>query len=175
MTGYSADEGIKIISYNPKWKIKAAAEISFLHQLIGSNIEIQHFGSTAIPDCCAKDIVDIMIWAENETEIKRLKEILTPIYQGVSSPESQAKGFLCFDKCVEINGMMRRTHHIHIQSDRKKWQRAIAFRDHLIANPADVAKYEEIKRQSSLLAPYDMTKYSELKNDFIDDILAQAE
>ena len=175
MTGYSADEGIKIVPYNPEWKIRAVDEISFLHQLVGSDIEIQHFGSTAIPDCSAKDIIDIMIWAKNEADVKQLKEILTPIYQGVSSPESQVKGFLCFDKCVEINGMMRRTHHIHIQSDRKKWQRAIAFRDHLIANPAEVADYIEIKRNASILAPHDMTKYSELKNNFIDNILAQAE
>jgi len=172
--GYSKDEGIRIVCYNPEWKNMAQSEIEFLYRVLGDGVLIEHFGSTAIPGCCAKDIVDIQIWAEDQMEVERIRAILMPLYQGVSSSESQAKGFLCFDKCVEIDNEIRRTHHIHVRSNFEEWQRGICFRDYLVAHPDAVVRYEQIKQHAAMCAPDDMTEYSRLKGDFINEITVLA-
>lgn len=172
--GYSKKEGIKIIPFNPEWEKMAADEIQFLKSVLGSGILIEHFGSTSIPGCPAKPIVDLQIWADSEHSAQVIKDLLMPIYQGFSSPASQAKGFMCFDKCVIIDNEEHRTHHIHIQSNREKWERSLLFRDYLREHPEDVSRYAEIKDQAARLTPNNMTKYSELKNEFINLIIEKA-
>lgn len=174
MQGYNQDEGIKIVPYNPLWHDIAQQEIRFLHAILGEDVIIEHFGSTAIRGCSAKDIIDIQIWASNAETVDRFKQILSPIYQGVSSPEKQAIGFLCFDKEVEISGEIRRTHHIHVQSDWEQWKRGIYFRNYLNDNPTEVAIYEQIKLLAAQKFPQDMTAYSKMKDNYIAGVLDKA-
>jgi len=174
MQGYSKNEGIKIVPYNPEWKKIAKEEIEFLHSVLGDELLIEHIGSTAIEGCSAKEIIDIQILADDQTEVERIRAILTPLYQGVSSADSQAKGFLCFDKEIKGNDTIRRTHHIHVEQNLEKWHQRILFRNYLINHPAQMIKYEQIKQNAALLSPNDMTAYSRLKDDFINEIIQRA-
>lgn len=174
MQGYHQDEGIIMVSYNPLWHNIAQQEIEFLHGILGEDVLIEHFGSTAIIGCQAKDIVDIQIWAANNETVNRIKQILLPIYQRVSSPEKQAIGFLCFDKEVEIDDQIRRTHHIHIQSNWEKWQSGIYFRDYLNDHPNEVVKYEQVKLAAIQQFPQDMTAYSKMKDNYIASVIHKA-
>ena len=175
MIGYNKEEGIQIVPHNPLWKKRAQDEMNRIRKIIGSEEKIEHFGSTAIHGCAAKDIIDIMIFCGDDNTLQEVKGKLMPIYQGFSSLESQRKGFMCFDKCVEILGSSRRTHHIHLIIDKYEWDRKLAFRDYLNANPDEVKRYEKIKLEATKVAKFDMTRYSQMKNEFIDEIIGKSE
>lgn len=64
---------IDLANYNPKWSNEAKTEIAHIKSALGNNLitDIQHIGSTAIPDIKSKPIIDIIIGVTSFDNIKK--------------------------------------------------------------------------------------------------------
>ena len=68
---------VKVVPYSPKWPEKYAREARLLQEAIGPIVEdIQHVGSTAIPDMPAKPIIDIAVAVAN---IEAVESLIAPL------------------------------------------------------------------------------------------------
>jgi GrpB-like predicted nucleotidyltransferase (UPF0157 family) len=65
----------------------------------------------------------------------------------------------------------RRTHHVHVtEPSGEMWQRRLAFRDYLRANPAEAHRYEALKRDLAARYPSDREAYTDAKTEYVDEI-----
>jgi GrpB-like predicted nucleotidyltransferase (UPF0157 family) len=163
-----ADEPVRIVPYDPAWRDTFVTERRLLQDALGDRVVggIHHVGSTAVPGLAAKPTIDILV--------------------GVSGLEA---GIACFAALESLGYLYapyrvaemhwfckphpsRRTHHLHlVPVDTRRFGDELAFRDHLIAHPEDLAAYAALKRQLAKQFRYDRTAYTEAKSDFIQQCL----
>ena len=168
---------IDIVQTNPQWKTLAKTEIEHIKSLFpnGLILDIQHVGSTAIPNISAKPIIDIQI-AVNSLDIAKI----------VSVPLLQKLGYEYWEKNPDQTRMFfakgmppygeKRTHHVHIvQPSSHHWHDKIAFRDYLIKHPEVAKEYEALKNKLAVAHKFDREKYTEEKTEFINEILSRVE
>lgn len=161
------EEGIvRLEKYSPEWKMLYEKEEKLLRDSVGEYIiDIQHIGSTSIPDIVAKPIIDIGIAIANFEEWQRLIE---PI---------QNLGY----KYKGENGIPRRhyfvkgdprTHHLHIlEINSDEWKKHITFRDSLRKNKELADEYTRIKTELAEKFRNDRLAYTEGKTDFVQYVL----
>lgn len=167
---------VELVDYQLEWRELAATEINKLKSILPLNkiVDIQHVGSTAIPELAAKPIIDIQIAVKS---LEEMKLIAIPILQKLGyeywfeNPDPEKMFF--------VKGMPpfgeKRTHHVHIfKYDSDHWHNQIIFRDYLLTHPDAAEEYKILK--SELAAKYyqDREKYTEEKSTFIKKILALA-
>ncbi len=167
------DLAVRILPYDGK-----APEIfeeikQFIFDSIPCEIEVEHIGSTAVPGLGGKGVIDTLIITRKEN-MKRIVEILeskgfryNP--QGGSPPER-----LFVSGPFEYQG--KELHiHIHITYFGSKEHRdKILFRDYLRKHPEEAKRYYELKKQWSIEAGPDGSKYTELKTKYIEEVLKKA-
>ena len=162
---------VELKPYNPKWKEIYREESELISTTIHEYlVDIQHIGSTAIPNIVAKPIIDIAVALDSleniEKIIKPLKEI-DYIYrgeQGIPDRHLFVKG-----------GEEFRTHHMHIMhKSHYEWKKHLFFRDYLLNHPEEVKKYSELKLQLEKKFKEDRASYTESKSEFIEIILDKA-
>ncbi len=173
---HSKNDSITIEDYSDNWPIMGVLEITKLQKTLNSDniVDIQHLGSTSIPNAMAKPIIDIYIAVNSLEQAKNT--FVNPI---------TAMGYVYWaenpslDKLFFVKGMPphgdKRTHHIHIvNSNSKHWHDAISFRDYLRASPKELNNYNKLKLKLSKKYKYDRESYTSEKNSFIKEILAKA-
>ena len=166
MSGLS--ERVELSEYDPSWAEIFEAERLLIAPIFdGRAVGIEHIGSTSVPDLCAKPIVDVLVGlrelALSDDEIKAMEE-LGYEYLG----EFGLPGRLYFRKGDP------RTHHVHVvEHGGEHWERHLAFRDALRANPEERQRYDALKRQLAAEG-HPWEAYSELKTPFIREVEARA-
>lgn len=161
---------MEIAPYNKNWqKMFLAEKEIILNNVQDEIIEVQHIGSTAVPDLAAKPIIDIAILVpsiENaDTYIKQLEK-LDYIYQ----PERSSVERYFFTKNDPP------TFHLSLaQPDKYSfWERQKLFRDYLISHPATAKEYEELKKSLIKEHPDGRQEYCDGKSEFINNVLKLA-
>ncbi len=161
---------ITLEDHKDEWKDIASAEIEYLNGILHQwNPQINHIGSTAIPNIKAKPLVDILVEAADTS--------LFPIMLDAM----EKYGYICmaatgsrmsFNKGYTINGYAEKVFHIHFhkQGDNDE----ILFRNYLINHPESAKEYERLKL--SLLPDYchDRDGYTEAKGEFVSKIMTLA-
>ena len=166
MSGLS--ERVELREYDPSWAQIFETERLLIAPIFdGRAVGIEHIGSTSVPDLCAKPIVDVLVGlrelALSDDEIKAMEE-LGYEYLG----EFGLPGRLYFRKGDP------RTHHVHVvEHGGEHWERHLAFRDALRANPEERQRYDALKRQLAAEG-HPWEAYSELKTPFIREVEARA-
>ena len=62
---------VRLVAYDPRWPEWFAAEAARLRNVLGNRIgEIEHIGSTAIPNMAAKPTIDILVAIPDREEVK---------------------------------------------------------------------------------------------------------
>lgn len=170
------NDQIVIEPYHPKWPKMAHAEIERINSEISDSniIAVQHVGSTSIPNCQAKPIIDIYVAVQSIGRAK--KHLVEPITQMgyVYWAENPNPEKMFFVKGMPPYGE-KRTHHMHIvQFNSAYWRDCIAFRDYLRMHPEEAKAYSELK--IDLAAKYldDREAYSDAKGEFVSGILRSA-
>jgi len=164
------EEGIvNLVQYSPEWQKSFEEEKSILQSTLGQIIkDIQHIGSTAIPNLMAKPIIDIGIAIENIQDVQKCVEPLKNLgyeYKG----EFNLPGRHFF-----IKGNPR-THHIHIvEQQSNHWKIWILFRDYL-RNHEEIAKeYESLKIELAKKYKHNRQAYIKEKAPFIEKVVKMA-
>lgn len=163
---------VQLVPYTSEWKDTFQAEKECINASIGSFIQdIQHVGSTAIPGCWAKPIIDIAITVAS---IKKADECILPLQQlGYEyKGENGIPGRHYYVKLIEGD---IHTFHIHMcQPDNPNLQNQIIFRDFLLIHPEIVQAYSQLKLELAGRYPTDRETYTESKSTFIAQVIMQA-
>jgi GrpB-like predicted nucleotidyltransferase (UPF0157 family) len=127
-------------------------------------VDMQHFGSTAVPGIKAKPIIDILIGLPRFEDGEKLVAPMIGLgydYVGINMvPDDHMFGL----------GRVR-THLVHaVTLGGYHWVRNLRFRDNLRADPALGAAYEQLKVELAARYPNDRAAYTAGKAEFIDRI-----
>lgn len=164
---------IEIVSNDPKWPQLAKNEIEKICLLlpVGMILDIQHVGSTAIPNLSAKPIIDIQIAVPS---LSIAKIVSVPLLQKLGYEywaENKDAARMFFAKGMPPYGVGR-THHVHIvEPTSPHWTGKIAFRDYLIQHPETAKSYERLKLDLAKKHQFDREKYTDEKAKFIKSVL----
>ena len=162
---------IELVEPNKDWLTYYKEEKSFLSKLLYSfkPIKINHVGSTYFQDIKAKNIVDILIEFKNKETMHNACHVLSNAgYRVMFEEDSKAS----LNKGYGPKGFEDKVYHIHlrVKGDRDE----IIFRNYL-ANHEDARKdYEKLKVALAKDNKNNRDNYTNLKSDFVKNILKLA-
>ncbi|MFW9902963.1 MAG: GrpB family protein [Candidatus Thorarchaeota archaeon] len=159
---------VKLSPYSKKWKQVYLNEKQQLEVAIGDHIlEIQHIGSTSIPNMIAKPIIDIAVAVHDFKEAFKCVEPLENL-------EYEYKGeFGIPNRHFFVKGNPRIFHLHMLEISSQEWKNHIDFRDFLTHNPDKAKQYVELKKMLARRFSTDRDAYTEAKASFIENILQQ--
>ena len=162
---------VALAKYDPWWPQEFEREKRKLQQLLqAAVIDIQHVGSTSVPNLAAKPIIDVMVGIRSLSGVTRLRGKLERTgyeYRANGSDNTQ----VLFAKGAEE----RRTHYIHITEYRGSfWNDHLLFRDYMRGNPDEAGLYEQSKRVLAAQHATDREGYTAGKRAYIDIVVAKA-
>jgi len=162
---------VELRTHNPQWEELFKQEKELISSVIADFlVDIQHIGSTAIPNIVAKPIIDIAVAIDSLDNIEKIIPPLKNIgfiyrgEQGIPDRHMFVKG-----------GENYRTHHLHVmQKDHYEWDKHILFRDFLKKHSNDAKQYSELKKLLFIRFGNDREKYTDSKSEFIQNIIEKA-
>ena len=145
--------------------------------LIGVEHQIEHVGSTSVPNLDSKPIIDIDIIYESESEFEIIKSGLIKMgyyhngNQGIEKREVFKRDGKSINRILDTI-----THHLYVcPKNSKALERHILMRNFLQNNDWARVKYQEMKYELAEKANQNKKLYAELKelkvNEFIDEIV----
>lgn len=155
------DAPVEIVDYDPAWPVAFEAERGRLAPLL-VGVEVNHFGSTAVPGLAAKPVIDmIALVADLDSPIAALVAEAGYQFPEAFNATLTHRRFLCYPTTAH------RTHHLHLVDDREELDRRLRFRDRLLADPALAAEYEALKRALAERYRNDREAYTDAKAAFV--------
>ena len=161
------------ISHDINWSQKFENESFKIQEILSNQIlDIQHIGSTSIPNLSAKPIIDIGVLVNSIDDIHFFVTKLSTIgYDYKPDMSSVERIFLRKGNPIE--------YHLSITSLRYLfWNRNITFRDYLRTHPELVKEYEDLKIKNLSETPEvdfdDLSRskiYNKGKGDFVQKVL----
>lgn len=166
-----ADE-IEIVPYQADWPALFAAErVTLLSSLPHNSVlNVEHFGSTAIPGMPAKPIIDILVAVRSLAEARAtFPSILTSLEYDFWA-ENPKPDRLFFVKGLPPR-LPRRTHHLHVCEHSGEMWGQLAFQRRLVAHPEIAEDYAKLKRRLALEFRHDREAYTNAKAGFIAEVM----
>ncbi len=187
---------ITITRYSPDWAKQFARLKKEIAEILKDlNPAIEHIGSTSIPGLSAKPVIDIQIGLRSADDFplveKRMMAHHYIYYEVFNSSMPNRRLFVrlkgkddykLFPKKFtnpenipheEINKY--RHAHVHVwQVGTSDWNRHLAFRDYLMANPELKQQYEDLKMKLSLRDWKHGMEYNDGKDEFIKRVQVEA-
>ncbi len=160
---------VRLADHHSEWAALADKACCDIKQVAKDLIaDIQHVGSTAVPDLPAKPILDLAASVMNPNAVAEIIQCLSMIgyiYRGDGGDEG---GHLfIFESSPDV-----RTIHLHVVSHNgTQWKNYIRFRD-LLRHQCNIrCRYAELKRMLESRYPSDRKSYTNAKHDFIQEVL----
>ena len=158
------------VPYDPRYP-DVARRIAGMVEAVLPDGEIEHIGSTAIPECAGKGVVDMMVMYPEGAVAAARQAVERLGFQLFLSREPFPPERPVFVGMVEHDGEMFRSH-VHLMPP--GWPEIDTqrrFRDRLSADPALVAEYVALKRAVLTAGVADSGDYNEGKNAFIKEVI----
>jgi len=160
---------ITIVEYNPAWVAEFEKHKKIIADALGNTaLQIEHIGSTSVPELAAKPIIDILVVVPDASD------------ESTYLPQLQKVGYVLRVREPDFHEhrMLRtpkKDAHIHIYSPNSpEVERYLVFRDELRRNPEAFKRYETLKRELAAKSWADMNAYAAAKTKVIEDIIASA-
>jgi GrpB-like predicted nucleotidyltransferase (UPF0157 family) len=165
--------------YNPNWKAEFdSLKMALLKTLNGFEIDIQHVGSTAIPNLFAKPILDIDIIIDNKTLLGDITTRLERIGY-INKGEQGISGRFAFRQTSERTPQTEdfkkwQEHHLYVCfSDSLALKNHLLFRDALLNSKELAQQYSLLKINLTRENKMTREKYTKQKTDFIISVLTK--
>ena len=167
-----------IVEYNPEWINQFEKIKQKLSQfLLGIDVNIEHVGSTSVPQLDAKPIIDIDIIYYQVADFECIKGNLESFgyyhngNQGIEGREVFKRNAKLDDEVLD-----KISHHLYVcKNDSDELHRHILSRDYLRKNEIAREFYENLKYQIAEEANQDRKLYAQLKqlkaNSFVNFII----
>lgn len=166
--------------YDPRWK----TEFEKLQQVLGNelkvfDIDIQHVGSTSIPELYAKPVLDIDIILHNQKMLEQIAATLERLGY-CNKGEQGIEGRFAFRQQSAFTPLTAppqqwQAHHLYVCfSDNLALKNHLLFRDALLQNKQLVNEYSQLKQ--TLITEREITReeYTKRKTAFILSVLSRA-
>lgn len=156
---------IVLSSYAAHWQEEFKKEMEKLSQIFaGHLISFHHIGSTSIPACDAKPIIDILGITNDVLQIDNFNDSLERSgYTPLGEYGMKQRRFFRKRQQGDVN--------LHIFEDSDpETARHLRFRDYLRSHPQEVVKYSELKRRLASENSADMVRYILGKESFVKSI-----
>ena len=160
--------GVDVRDYDPAWPGLAVAAADEVTLALGDAvIAIEHIGSTAVPGLAAKPVIDLM------AAVGDLRDVTD------REPALAALGYRPVDTGMPGRLFYRRdgrpvAYHVHVvPADTWPSRNERILRDHLLENPADLARYAQLKRDLAG-AGVDSDSYTRAKTPLIQQMMDAA-
>lgn len=157
---------VEVVAYDPRWPAIYETERALILTATSDFVNLEHVGSTAIPNQRAKPIIDMMAAVKSLSELDNLLETLESLEYHVRDVGMKNRLFL--RKEASKTGQV---FHLHIV-EQSTWaeRKERLFRDYLLAHPEAVKAYGALKDDLAVKYKNDSLKYTEAKTAFIQDI-----
>lgn len=157
---------VEFQEYDPRAPEVAQIVIDLIQAHIPSVI-VEHIGSTAVPGCGGRGVIDLMILYENESVESILIQLDALGFQWVQRkndlPDEWPKGM----GAIEYQGQLFRLH-IHVQpSDHPSVAEKRIFRDCLRSEPKLLAEYMAHKKEILARGTVNPIEYTSAKAGFV--------
>ncbi len=156
--------------YNEIFPKLFEAEKKRIEAILGTNAQIEHIGSTAVPGLGGKNIIDIGIAVKKEEQqiaSKLLQDLGYEFRPSFSTPDRLYFIFDLPDPEEEI-----RRYHIHLTyPENPEWCAFISFRDYLRKHPDALSEYADVKRRAAQEAGDEGSQYRKLKAPIIRQLM----
>jgi GrpB-like predicted nucleotidyltransferase (UPF0157 family) len=130
--------------------------------------EIEHIGSTAVPDLAAKPVIDLMAPVASLEASRPIIEVLSASGYCYSPYKAEVMHWFC-KPSPEL-----RTHHLHVVPiGSELWSERLSFRDALRLDAPLATEYAGLKRELAVRFSLDREGYTEAKSIFINRVLAR--
>jgi GrpB-like predicted nucleotidyltransferase (UPF0157 family) len=162
---------VRVAPHSDHWSDVFEHERKLLAEGLGGLVlDIQHVGSTAVPDLTAKPIIDIAVAIANDSLAEPVSERLAELNYKFAD-DAGSDGGLIFYR--ETNPPVR-THHVHVVCiDNAQWRNYLGFRDRL-RNDAELAnEYAELKQRLADEFIDDRVSYTAAKAEFVTKVLSE--
>lgn len=166
----NSDELVAVVPYNYIWNVWYNEESSVLRSIFDSHsiLSIEHFGSTSVSGLSAKPVIDILVGL-NKFELQKGEiEGLRRLGYIFVEKSPYCERFYFKKRCERSFNLSI----VLFSSD--TWNDCICVRDYLRAHPDMVQKYTEIKQDAILSGYTTISKYSNYKRKFVEQLLAEA-
>ncbi len=166
-------EEVALVPYDPRWPSLFEAESERLGRLFPSQLlDIQHFGSTAIPGMLAKPIIDLLAGVESMAVADSLVE---PLLNSEYTTSAEFNATLIDRRWFMRWANGRRTHHLHIVVfGGTEWHRRLRFRDMLRSNAELARCYSLLKKELAVQHRVDREAYTRAKSEFVFSVVGDA-
>ena len=166
-------EEVALVPYDEQWPALFATEQERLLRLFPRQLlQVEHFGSTAVPGIPAKPIIDILAGVPSMAVAESLVQpLLGSGY--ITSPKFNAtlKDRRWFMRAAEG----RRTHHLHlVVLGGGPWLERLRFRDLLRSNAELARRYANLKSKLASQHRQDREAYTIAKSEFVSSVVAGA-
>ena len=88
------DEAVEVVEYDPRWPEWYMADAAELREALDQRlVEVDHFGSTAVPGLAAKPIIDVLVGIRPwplDAEGRRRLETYSSAKAGIIAPLLEA-------------------------------------------------------------------------------------
>ncbi len=158
---------ILIVDYDPNWPTRFHELRDRVATVLGDLVVIiEHVGSTSIPGCPAKPIIDMDVVISSLTDLPQaIARLATLRY--VHEGDLGIPGREAF--AAPPDGP---PHHLYVcSSQSEQYHRHILFRDYLRAHPEEVQAYSTLKQRLAHQFRHDRDAYSKAKSEFVVMIL----
>lgn len=164
-------ESVEIKNPDPVWIIKGNEERQKLYKLLSifGVTEIEHIGSTSIPNLPAKPIIDLMASIPSMEQINEMAQKLVSYGWHYVPPELDNRPWRRFFVKVKND---KRAAHLHLMlKGEERWRKQLLFRNTLRANSHLVEEYAILKRRLAKEFANDREAYTEAKAEFVKRVL----
>jgi GrpB-like predicted nucleotidyltransferase (UPF0157 family) len=160
---------LRLVPHHPRWAEFFGIERERLAKALGPLVlEIEHVGSTSVPDLLAKPVIDIGMTV---TSVADFEPCVGPVsglgyeYRGQHGEDPLRRYFILEDG-------ERRMAQIHLWTrDAEAWREAIRFKELLRDDEQLRRAYEEEKLRVAQEVDWNKQAYSLGKGPFIQDVL----
>ncbi|MGP7817751.1 GrpB family protein [Niallia sp. 01092] len=166
-----ATESIEIASPDPNWLSKGLQEKRMLNELLSplGIHEIEHYGSTSIPQLPSKPIIDLMAKVYTFNKIDDIALLLADFDWHYVPPHLDNRPWQRFFVKVKNE---KRVAHLHFLLDEEvRWDKQLLFRDILRNNKQLTMEYAHLKTTLAIEFRNSREEYTSAKTDFINRVL----
>ncbi len=140
-----------------------------LRKVLLKNVQIEHVGSTAIPNMYGKNIIDILIGVENNSEFENISNILED-NNYISSEKSKTDIYKFF--ASTSNETESGDIHIHLViKNTQRFNDYIILRNYLLSNKKEAKNYSDLKRKLINDGVTDRKEYKKKKSEYVSNLL----
>ena len=151
---------IILTEHNERWADYYADEFFELKRILPKGSIVNHIGSTAVKDICAKPIVDILVEVGDN-----MTEVATTLQNNGWTKMSQSENRISFNKGYTEHGFEEKVYHLHLRYTGDNDE--IFFRDYLNTHPEIAKEYEALKLELWKKFEHNRDGYTDAKGEFV--------